>query len=347
MVPLPGIPSPFPTSIDSPIATFSSATAIRGSDLNSNFTQVLYAAQEANDSSFDTAAPSLTGPLNMNGYKVTSLGTPTSNTDAATKAYVDARTLSDGVRGEITISGGGGTLTVNNQAITAAKIQDNTITATQIATGAIGADELADNAVDSNAISAGAVTTSKIANGAVTATQIAADTITSSQIAADAITASELATGAVDNDAIGVGVITGDRLASKTITNAQIADNTIGAGQIANGAIGQAQIATNGVGSDEIAARAVTFAKTPEIMTNKLLGRSTAGNGDIEQIGIGANLSLSGGVLSATGGGGGGGGGTVTDNDYGDIVVSNSGATWTIDSMVVTGAKIAANTIES
>jgi hypothetical protein len=39
--------------------------------------------------------------------------------------------------------------------------------------------------------------------------------------------------------------------------------------------------------------------------TNKLLGRSTAGTGVAEEITIGSNLSLSGGVLSATGGGGG------------------------------------------
>lgn len=38
----------------------------------------------------------------------------------------------------------------------------------------------------------------------------------------------------------------------------------------------------------------------------RLLGRSTAGTGAIEEITIGANLTLSGGVLSATGGGGGG-----------------------------------------
>lgn len=48
--------------------------------------------------------------------------------------------------------------------------------------------------------------------------------------------------------------------------------------------------------------------------TARLLGRSTAGTGAIEEITIGANLTLSGGVLSATGGGG-GGSGTVTSID--------------------------------
>lgn len=41
-----------------------------------------------------------------------------------------------------------------------------------------------------------------------------------------------------------------------------------------------------------------------QMSTGKLLGRSTAGNGAIEEITIGSGLSLSAGTLSATGGGG-------------------------------------------
>ena len=40
--------------------------------------------------------------------------------------------------------------------------------------------------------------------------------------------------------------------------------------------------------------------------SGKLLGRSTAGTGAIEEITVGSGLSLTGGTLSATGGGGGG-----------------------------------------
>ena len=42
-----------------------------------------------------------------------------------------------------------------------------------------------------------------------------------------------------------------------------------------------------------------------QMNTNKLLGRSTASAGAIEEITIGSGLSLSGGTLTATGGGGG------------------------------------------
>lgn len=41
------------------------------------------------------------------------------------------------------------------------------------------------------------------------------------------------------------------------------------------------------------------------LSSGKLLGRSTAGTGAIEEISIGSGLSLSAGTLSATGGGGG------------------------------------------
>jgi hypothetical protein len=45
---------------------------------------------------------------------------------------------------------------------------------------------------------------------------------------------------------------------------------------------------------------AVTFAKIQNIASNKLLGRNTVDSGNIEEISIGAGLSLSGGTLSGT-----------------------------------------------
>lgn len=60
------------------------------------------------------------------------------------------------------------------------------------------------------------------------------------------------------------------------------------------------QVGTLGIADD-----AVTYAKIQNVTSSRILGRSTAGSGDVEEISIGSGLSLSGGVLSATGGGSG------------------------------------------
>jgi hypothetical protein len=102
-------------------AVFSSGSAIRAKDLNDNFTQNLYVTQEVNNNALNVDGSNpMVDNLNMNGYQIDNLGEPTSDSDAATKKYIDdrygnlsipgfTRWSKTAVGGETTLSGAGTT----------------------------------------------------------------------------------------------------------------------------------------------------------------------------------------------------------------------------------------------
>lgn len=84
------------------------------------------------------------------------------------------------------------------------------------------------------------------------------------------------------------------------------------AGNYVTALTGDVTAAGPGSAAATITNKAVTYAKIQDVSgEGKILGRSTTGAGSVEEITLGSGLSLSGGVLTATGGGG-GGSGTVT-----------------------------------
>jgi hypothetical protein len=81
-------------------AQFYPGSAIRSQDLNDNFTQNLYVTQEIANYSVQTdGSRAMEGDLDMGGYKITNLATPTASGDAATKDYVDASSGNGGIPG--------------------------------------------------------------------------------------------------------------------------------------------------------------------------------------------------------------------------------------------------------
>ena len=78
-----------------------------------------------------------------------------------------------------------------------------------------------------------------------------------------------------------------------TYPNPTIGTNRVTTPKVATSAITESKLATNAVTTSKIADTSVTFAKIQEINNSRLLGRFSAGLGILEEIVIGAGLSLS------------------------------------------------------
>jgi len=170
--------------------------------------------------------------LNANSLRIQNVATPTGNSDATNKSYVDGQITSvqnTTLPGNVFSADGSVTITDNNPgvgdidlaitpasvttakladgSVTTAKIVDNSVTGAKFANNSITTAKLQDQAVSSAKIAVSAVTSNRIDAGAVGTTKLADASITALKIASNAVTTDKIQNGAVTAAKIDTGLL--------------------------------------------------------------------------------------------------------------------------------------------
>lgn len=94
------------------------------------------------------------------------------------------------------------------------------------------------------------------------------------------------------------GITGSSKLVTGSVTAAKLATDSVTTAKIVDSNVTTAKIADSNVTTVKIADDNVTFAKMQNISTQKLIGRTTSGSGDPEEIGVSAAFNLTSTTLS-------------------------------------------------
>ena len=251
-------------------------------------------SETGNVITLSNASPDQTVSLSGTGITVGGTYPSFTLTAADQSATNELQTISTGTN-TLTLSNGGGTVTVDTDPT--GDLQ-NTLTSGQIFVGN-GSNVATGVAVsgDATITNAGVVTVDKIDNKQVVATGAADGQVLKWSVANNQWEpANDVGGGSGDNWGSQVVVhgstMTGNGtsgtpldVATDGITATQIAADAVGSSEIATDAVGSAEIAAGAVGTSEIADGSVAYGDIQNVSaTDKVLGRSTAGAGSIEEI---------------------------------------------------------------
>jgi hypothetical protein len=200
------------------------------------------------------------------------------------------------------------TAKITDSGITTIKIIDSGVTLAKMASGSVGSEQIIDGSIVTSKLASGSVTVAKLnlsagdlsgaliasgsiaaglyVSGSIASSDLANSAVTTAKIVDSGVTLAKMASGSVGTVQIVDGGITTAKLASGAVTidklflgNGDLSGVVITASSIPSGSYAAQSIETSAI-KDE----AITFTKVQDIATDKLIGRSSAGSGSIEEI---------------------------------------------------------------
>lgn len=181
--------------------------------------------------------------------------------------------LVDGDYGDITVSGVGTVMTIDPDVVTYAKMQN--VAATRLLGNSTG------TAGDVEEITLGS-----------------ALSFTGTTLNVSSLNGALIANGDYGDITVTSGVWNID---ADTITTVELADNAVATANITDLNVTTGKIAALAITTGKVADDAITFDKIQNVSTNVILGRDTAGSGNIEELTFDSTILLSGGVLTSLG----------------------------------------------
>ena len=165
--------------------------------------------------------------INANNVRIQNVATPTGNSDASNKSYVDGLITSvqnTTLPGNVFSADNTITITDNNPGVGDIDLG--------IANNSVSTAKIQDNAVTSAKFADGSVTSLKFGTASVTTAKIADQAVTTAKLEVSAVTSNRIAAGAVGSTKIADNGITAIKLQSDSITTDKIQDDAVTAAKI-------------------------------------------------------------------------------------------------------------------
>ena len=259
-------------------STFVSGSTIRSNELNDNFKQLLYIAQETDNQAMSTLGGTMVNNFTLGKGANLIFEGSTEDANETTVTVTDPtadRTITiPNVTGTIVTTGDTATVTATMLAansVDSSELVDGSVDLSHMSANSVDSDQYVDGSIDLIHMSANSVDSDQYVDGSIDrvhleadiidGTKLADNAVNSEHITDDAIGVRHMSANSVDSDQYVDGSIDTDHIADGQVTSAKIADSTIVAGDIADNTITAGKMAPSSVTTTALNADAVTGAK--------------------------------------------------------------------------------------